>query len=264
MTLGPNTKCEKGKPDGSSYDGEYDAASSKTVLKFVHEATAPTAAVADVTIDGVKDSLISNKEVKITLMNDKFKAITVDSDVSSWFTNRPAGLEAKIKTAVNDNDTTATVEISGTPIGNQFRRRLSSRSPRQTSLRATADLNRDEQRKREVQYCDPTTPITETLVPVTDLTGKTYNESAQQPTFGGSLTPGTDYTVSYAVKSTFTGTLNSDGKPVGAGTYVVTVTGMGSYTGSFTKDFEDRQSRHPIIPRLLPRPALPIPAPRLI
>ena len=84
----------------------------------------------------------------------------------------------------------------------------------------------------------PATPITEALVPVTDLTGKTYDESAQEPTFGGSLARDTDYTVSYAVKSGFTGTLNSDGKPVGAGTYVVTVAGKGSYTGSFTKDFK--------------------------
>ena len=84
----------------------------------------------------------------------------------------------------------------------------------------------------------PATPITDLLVPVTDLTGKTYNESAQEPTFGGSLTPGADYTVSYTVKSGSTGTLNSDGKPVGAGTYVVTVTGKGSYTGSFIKEFE--------------------------
>ena len=84
----------------------------------------------------------------------------------------------------------------------------------------------------------PATPITDTLVPVSDLTGKTYNESAQEPTFGGTLALGTDYTVSYAVKSGFTGTLNSDSKPVGAGTYVVTVAGKGGYTGSFTKDFK--------------------------
>ncbi len=81
------------------------------------------------------------------------------------------------------------------------------------------------------------TAITDTLVPVSDLTGKTYDESAQEPTFGGSLTRGTDYEVSYAVKSGSTGSLDSDGKPVGAGTYVVTVTGKGSYKDSFTKEF---------------------------
>lgn len=84
----------------------------------------------------------------------------------------------------------------------------------------------------------PATPITETLVPVTDLTGKTYNESAQEPTFGGSLIRDTDYTVSYAVKPGGTGGALDGGKPKDAGTYVVTVAGKGSYTGSFTKDFK--------------------------
>lgn len=84
----------------------------------------------------------------------------------------------------------------------------------------------------------PATPITETLVTVTDLTGKTYNESAQEPTFGGGLILGTDYTVSYAVKPGGTGGALDGGKPKDAGTYVVTVAGKGSYTGSFTKDFE--------------------------
>lgn len=84
----------------------------------------------------------------------------------------------------------------------------------------------------------PATPITDTLVPVSDLTGKTYNESAQEPTFGDGLTLGTDYTVSYAVKPGGTGGALDGGKPKDAGTYVVTVAGKGSYTGSFTKDFE--------------------------
>ena len=78
-------------------------------------ATTPTATMDAVTIGGVKDSPISKKEVKITLTNDKFKAIVATTDVEGWFTNLPAGLEAKITTAVNENDTTATIEISGTP-----------------------------------------------------------------------------------------------------------------------------------------------------
>ena len=78
-------------------------------------ATTPTATVDNVTIGGVKGNPIINKEVKITLTNDKFKAIAATTDVKVWFTNLPAGLDAKIKTAVNDNDTTATIEISGTP-----------------------------------------------------------------------------------------------------------------------------------------------------
>lgn len=79
------------------------------------------------------------------------------------------------------------------------------------------------------------TVITNTLVPVSDLS-KTYTAEAHEPTFGGSLTRDADYTVSYSVKNVGEGQLK-DGKPCGAGTYVVTVTGTGSYGGSFTKEF---------------------------
>ena len=233
VTLGTNTKYEKGTPNGNSYNGAYDTASGKTVLKFVHEATAPTATVADVTIDGVKDSLISNKEVKITLTNDKFNAIAANTDVSSWFTNRPAGLEAKIKTAVNDNDTTATIEISGTPTATSSDA-LAITIPA-ASLVSNTDLTVTSNANAVFAI---TTPITDALVTVDDLTGKKYNGSAQEPTFGGSLIRDTDYTVSYAVKSGGTGGALDGGKPKDAGTYVVTVTGKGSYTGSFTKEFK--------------------------
>ena len=233
VTLGANTKCETGTPNGNSYNGAYDTASGKTVLKFVHEATAPTATVADVTIDGVKDSLISNKEVKITLTNDKFNAIAANTDVSSWFTNRPAGLEAKIKTAVNDNDTTATIEISGTPTATSSDA-LAITIPA-ASLVSNTDLTVTSNANAVFAI---TTPITDALVTVDDLTGKKYNGSAQEPTFGGSLIRDTDYTVSYAVKSGGTGGALDGGKPKDAGTYVVTVTGKGSYTGSFTKEFK--------------------------
>ena len=196
-------------------------------------APTPTASVGDVTIDGVKGSLISNKEVKITLTNDKFRAITATTDVKGWFTNLPAGLDAKIKTAVNENDTAATIEISGTP-SEASTAALAIKIP-EANLVSNADLTVT---SNENAVFAITTPITETLVSVGDLTGKTYNESAQEPTFVGSLIRDTDYTVSYAVKSGSTGALNSDGKPVGAGTYVVTVAGKGGYTGSFTKDFK--------------------------
>ena len=44
VTATPGTKLEKGTyyPDLGTYDGEYDTANDKTVLKFVHEAPAPT------------------------------------------------------------------------------------------------------------------------------------------------------------------------------------------------------------------------------
>ena len=81
-----------------------------------------------------------------------------------------------------------------------------------------------------------TVAITDELVPVTDLE-KVYNETAQEPTFGGTLVRDTDYEVSYTVKAGSTGGLDFSGKPVDAGTYVVTVTGKGAYVGSFTKEF---------------------------
>ncbi|MDY5345161.1 MAG: MBG domain-containing protein, partial [Eubacteriales bacterium] len=79
------------------------------------------------------------------------------------------------------------------------------------------------------------TDITEALVPVSGLVGKVYSGAAQEPTFGGTLARGTDYEVSYAKVAS--GELGSDGKPVGAGSYSVTVTGKGAYKGSFTKEF---------------------------
>lgn len=81
-----------------------------------------------------------------------------------------------------------------------------------------------------------TMAITDELVPVTDLV-KVFNDAAQEPAFGGTLVRGTDFEVSYAVKAGSIDMLDFSGKPVGAGTYIVTVTGKGAYEGSFTKEF---------------------------
>ena len=105
-------------PAGNYYVAEKLNGAWYPSEKFTVDYTAastPSATVNDVSITGTTGTEITAAEVKITLANDKFKAITADSDVSSWFTNRPAGLDAKIKTAVNDNDTTATIKISGNP-----------------------------------------------------------------------------------------------------------------------------------------------------
>lgn len=241
VTLGPSTKCEKGThyDYGSyeNYDGKYDAAIGKTVLKFVHEATAPTANISlseTGTVDfgsmeagysaapTAKTVTITNNGTAATgaltialegthassFELNKTSISDITDGTSDTFTVQP-------KAALTAGTYTATVKVSGTGAGVTEQR---------FDVKFTVTA--------------PATPITEALVPVTDLTGKTYDESAQEPTFGGSLARDTDYTVSYAVKSGFTGTLNSDGKPVGAGTYVVTVAGKGSYTGSFTKDFK--------------------------
>ena len=81
-----------------------------------------------------------------------------------------------------------------------------------------------------------TVAITDELVPVTDLE-KVFNDNPQEPTFGGTLVRDTDFEVSYAIKAGSIDMLDFSGKPVGAGTYVVTVTGKGAYEGSFTKEF---------------------------
>ena len=81
-----------------------------------------------------------------------------------------------------------------------------------------------------------TVAITDELVPVSDLV-KVFNETAQEPTFGGTLVKDTDFEVSYAVKAGSIDMLDFSGKPVGAGTYIVTVKGKGAYEGSFTKEF---------------------------
>lgn len=88
--------------------------------------------------------------------------------------------------------------------------------------------------------------VNDELVPVTDLE-KVYNETAQEPTFGGTLVRDTDYEVSYAIKGTVGG-LDFSGKPVDAGTYVVTVTGKGAYVGSFTKEFVINKAEQTNVP----------------
>ena len=89
--------------------------------------------------------------------------------------------------------------------------------------------------------------VNEEIVPVTDLE-KVFNETAQEPTFGGTLVRDTDFEVSYAVKAGSTGGLDLSGKPVDAGTYVVTVTGKGAYVGSFTKEFVINKAEQTNVP----------------
>ncbi len=89
--------------------------------------------------------------------------------------------------------------------------------------------------------------VNEEIVPVTDLE-KVYNETAQEPTFGGTLVRDTDFEVSYAVKAGSTGALDINSKPVDAGTYIVTVTGKGAYVGSFTKEFVINKAEQTNVP----------------
>lgn len=65
VSLGTNTKCEMGKPDGSSYDGLYDAANKITVLQFVHESTTPT---TNISVSGtIKSYGSASDAVTVTL-----------------------------------------------------------------------------------------------------------------------------------------------------------------------------------------------------
>ena len=89
--------------------------------------------------------------------------------------------------------------------------------------------------------------VNEEIVPVTDLE-KVFNETAQEPTFGGTLVRGTDFEVSYAVKAGSIDMLDFSGKPVDAGTYVVTVTGKGAYVDSFTKEFVINKAAQTVVP----------------
>ena len=112
-----------------------------------------------------------------------------------------------------------------------------------SAITATSDVD-----SAEYNVVKPTTvAINDGIVPVTDLVGKVYNETAQEPTFGGTLVRGTDFEVSYAVKGT-AGGLDFSEKPVDAGTYIVTVTGKGAYSGSFTKEFVINKAEQTNVP----------------
>ena len=109
LSITSGTKKETGTYYESyeNYDGEYDG-SSKTILKFVHETTTPTATVANVTIDGTTGTAIADKDVVITLTNDTFKS-TLSGD---WITNLPTNLSQSVS---KTDDTHAKITVSGNP-----------------------------------------------------------------------------------------------------------------------------------------------------
>ena len=74
------------------------------------------AAIDNVTVSGKVGEALS-QDVFIRMNGDRFENVAAGEDVSGWFTNRPAGLTAKIK-ALSDADgyhENLTVTISGTP-----------------------------------------------------------------------------------------------------------------------------------------------------
>ena len=70
--------------------------------------------ISNATINGKVGEAIEDTNVTITLDGEKFKNVAVGDDVSGWFTNRPAGLTAKVK-ELNSLENGLTVTISGTP-----------------------------------------------------------------------------------------------------------------------------------------------------
>ena len=88
--------------DSSKYDKILD----KTNCSVTYTPKV-SASVGTVTIDGVKGSPIT-AEVKITLMNDKFKSTLTDD----WITNLLNGLSQSVSCM---NDTQAKITVSGTP-----------------------------------------------------------------------------------------------------------------------------------------------------
>ncbi len=73
------------------------------------------ATIADASVVGKVNEEINPVNVSITLSGDVFaEDLTAGVDVSSWFTNRPAGLTAKVKDRTNYTKTLV-ITISGTP-----------------------------------------------------------------------------------------------------------------------------------------------------
>ena len=73
------------------------------------------ATIADASVTGKLNEEITPVDVSITLSGDVFaEDLTAGVDVSSWFTNLPAGLTAKVKDRTNYTKTLV-ITISGTP-----------------------------------------------------------------------------------------------------------------------------------------------------
>ena len=96
------------RPDGSTYWVHSDKQGySYPRISY--------ATIADASVTGKVNEEITPVDVSITLSGDVFaEDLTAGVDVSSWFTNRPAGLTAKVKERTNYTKTLV-ITISGTP-----------------------------------------------------------------------------------------------------------------------------------------------------
>ena len=139
VALGPNTKCEKGKEDGNSYDGLYDTVNNITVLQFVHDAPASTAnislsqtstmdfgsmeagyttAPAAQTVTITNNGTAATGALTIALEGSNAGSFTVSPNS---ITDIPAGGNATFtvrpKTGLTAGTYTAIVKVSGTGTG---------------------------------------------------------------------------------------------------------------------------------------------------
>ena len=136
VTATPGTKCVKGTYyDYQNYDGEYDAASDKTVLKFVHDSTASTANISvshwpDPTVFNSEEEGYSSATGRLLTIDNKgavdtgLLTITVEGNNPTAFTVSPDSI-ANIAAGGNAMSTvcpakglpastyTATLKISG-------------------------------------------------------------------------------------------------------------------------------------------------------
>ncbi len=73
-----------------------------------------SAAISDKTVSGRGGKPLSgDNTVTISVLNDSFTQLEVGRDVSSWFSNLPIGLTARVEST---SDKTVTITFSGTPI----------------------------------------------------------------------------------------------------------------------------------------------------
>ena len=102
--------------DAETPDGQYYVATITSENATATYTRTYSAAIDNVTVSGKVGEALT-QDVVIRMNGDRFENVTAGEDVSNWFTNRPAGLTAKVK-ALSDADgyhENLTVTISGTP-----------------------------------------------------------------------------------------------------------------------------------------------------
>lgn len=79
------------------------------------EVRIPSAAITGVIIYGYANEEISDDYLAILLNNDTFHAMKAGTDISSWFTKKPAGVKITVSNDVSEGDKRLGVHIGGIP-----------------------------------------------------------------------------------------------------------------------------------------------------